>query len=343
MNKIIEQVYETNFYPGFEKLMKLTKTIEPTVKRSDIKSFLDKQESAQQTTMKKERKQSGHITALIKNEVWQMDTFILDRYAKQNKGFKYLLVCVDVFTRKAFAEPMKNKDGPSVSEAFQKIVKRAGDTPRSIMSDNDKAYLSDTFLNLMDKLKIALQPNVLNDHRALGIIDNFARRLKTTITKLQLHKNNLNWVDSIQNIIDNYNKSDHQAIDDLTPNEASEPKNNDNIHEINLIKSFVNRQVSDLKHDDSVRISIKKTFTKGTDPGYSADVYKVVSVRGGNVTLDDGKTYKRDNLLKVDSNTNNSSIIQTAKKEKKIDQVLKRDDIDKINIVEGKRRNYTFV
>ena len=161
----------------------------------------------------------------------------------------------------------------------------------------------------------------------------------------QLHKKDLNWVDSLQDIINNYNNSEHEAIDDLTPNEATKPANDSNILEINLSKSLVNRQVSDLNPDDNVRISIKKTFTKGTDPGYSADIYKVVSSRGGNVVLDDGKTYKRDNLLKVNGEvqTNKSTIIETAKKEKKIDQVLKRDDIDQNNIVEEKRRNYNFI
>jgi hypothetical protein len=80
MNQIIKQTYENNYFPGFEKLFKLTKVIEPSVKRADIQTFLKSQESAQQTKQRNESKNQGHIIALNKNDVWQMDIFVMDRY-----------------------------------------------------------------------------------------------------------------------------------------------------------------------------------------------------------------------------------------------------------------------
>ena len=60
---------------------------------------------------------------------------------------------------------------------------------------------------------------------------------------------------------------------------------------------------------------------------------------GNNITLDDGKVYKRENLLKVDeSSTNNSTIIEKAKKDKVVRLALKRDDIDSSNILSKSRR-----
>ena len=67
-------------------------------------------------------KPTGHITALVKDELWQMDIFDLSRYQRYNKEYKYLLVAVDVFFRKAFIEPMKIRDSPVVLEAFKELT-----------------------------------------------------------------------------------------------------------------------------------------------------------------------------------------------------------------------------
>ena len=48
--------------------------------------------------------------------------------------------------------------------------------PISILSDNEPAFLTHDFLNMMMKEDIVFNTNALNDHHALGIIDNFAKR-----------------------------------------------------------------------------------------------------------------------------------------------------------------------
>ena len=49
-----------------------------------------------------------------------MDIVDLARYQHFNKRYEYLLVVVDALSRKAHAEPMINKNGSSVREAFIK-------------------------------------------------------------------------------------------------------------------------------------------------------------------------------------------------------------------------------
>ena len=45
----------------------------------------------------------GHILSNSPNEKWQLDIFYLIKYHKQNHGYKYILACRDIFTRKAYA------------------------------------------------------------------------------------------------------------------------------------------------------------------------------------------------------------------------------------------------
>ena len=77
---------------------------------------------------------------MVPNELWQMDIFDLSKYMKQNKYYRYILCCIDVFTRKAYAEPMVFKDSESVTKAFARILAFNKVQPRSIISDNDATF-----------------------------------------------------------------------------------------------------------------------------------------------------------------------------------------------------------
>jgi hypothetical protein len=62
--------------------------------------------------------------------------------------------------------------------------------PRSILSDHDSSFLSKEFTEHLDKLQIPLNVNAISDHHALGIIDNFAKRIKTILTAMFLKNKN---------------------------------------------------------------------------------------------------------------------------------------------------------
>jgi hypothetical protein len=52
-------------------------------------------------------------------------------------------VAIDVFSRKTYAEPRRNKNGNSVKEAFIKMTGIV--QPRSTMSDHEPAFLGNEF------------------------------------------------------------------------------------------------------------------------------------------------------------------------------------------------------
>ena len=70
----------------------------------------------------------GHILSNSPNEKWQLDIFYLIKYHKQNHAYKYILACIDIFTRKAYAIPLKLKDDENVSEGIKEIIKQAQTT-----------------------------------------------------------------------------------------------------------------------------------------------------------------------------------------------------------------------
>ena len=64
--------------------------------------------------------------------------------ASLNDGFRYVLTAINVFSRYAWAAPIKNKGGAAVTEAFQELT--AGERyPRSVQTDKGKEFLNKTF------------------------------------------------------------------------------------------------------------------------------------------------------------------------------------------------------
>ena len=99
---------------------------------------------------------------------------------------------------------------------------------------------------------------------------------------------------------------------------------------------------SDLVINDRVRLKITKKFTKSSDIQLSDQIYKVIEIFGGHITLENNQTVKRSSLLKVTGlNTiqTGQNVITQANKSSKIDRVLKSDGIDQTNILTvGRRR-----
>jgi hypothetical protein len=76
MNEKIEKYYIKYKYPNLERLYNYLKDDDINVTKKQIKEFLDAQTSKQITQQKKIFKsEGGHITALAKNELWQIDQF----------------------------------------------------------------------------------------------------------------------------------------------------------------------------------------------------------------------------------------------------------------------------
>ena len=346
LKKVIKKVQEANNYPGVVRLIALVQEIDPSITRKEIKNYVQADYSTQLTkTQNKET--DGRIVAFVPNELWQFDIIDMKRYEKKNDGYKYIFCCIDVFTRKAFVEPMMQKDSPACLEAFKEILKRSKGKPRSMISDQDGAFLNE-FQDYCEKEGIVANTNALHDHKALGILDNFVKRIRLVMTKRFLTNSDLKWTDFIQKIVDNENKRPTKVLGDVAPNKALDTttktvdgeevqqKNEDKIVDMNIEKNKWNNTRSSLEPGDKVRKSafLSGKIAKGTDPRWSDEVFEVQSSKGNTVRLTDGSVFKRQDLLKVPSDTTSSS--------RNLILIQKLENRAKSKAIKVKRKKPTF-
>ena len=340
----LEKYYKQFNFPASSTFVKQLKNEGIKITKKEIDDFLVSRAEQQQTTIQSNRKKLlGKIVAYRPLSLIQMDIFDMQNYTRTNKGYKYILCIIDVFTRKVWTYAMKKKDNDNVQESFKKFLQQSGiqnNTPTILMSDNDSTFINKSFQEILEKNKIIHQPNIIDDHHALGLIDRFARTIKTIFTRLFVQTKSDNWIDHIDEIVANYNNNGHTAIDNIKPNDAFLKKNLKKIYNINYEKSLFNISVSDIDVNDKVRIKLKGKFRKGTDDRYTDEVYTVTKVRGNSITLDDDKVYKRSSLLIVSPTTvsNEKNVIVRVQRQNKIERNIQQEGLDLSNIVSNKRR-----
>ena len=72
--------------------------------------------------IKKFEKRKVH--AAFKDNIWDADSADMQLLSRYNKGFRFLLCVADIFSKYAWAVPLKDKKGVSIVTAFQSILKQ---------------------------------------------------------------------------------------------------------------------------------------------------------------------------------------------------------------------------
>ena len=85
-------------------------------------------------------------------EQWQMDLADMQPLKQYNDGYRYLLVCIDVFSKYAWTVPIKSKTGPAIVEAFNLSHFK----PQKIMTDRGTEFFNKSFQALLKNEDIQL-------------------------------------------------------------------------------------------------------------------------------------------------------------------------------------------
>ncbi len=294
MEQTVLNYYKEYGFPSISTLLKILKENKVDVKKAVVDKVL-KAYSVYQLHKKKQKKYKGHLVAYRENHIWQMDLLDMQKYSSVNKGYKYILLVIDIFTRKALATPLKSKSTDPVVDAFEKILKDQG-IPDKIITDNGSEFINSKMQDIMNSDNILHQTVEVGYHPALGIIDRLSRTIKEKIEKSFTDTRTAKWLDVLPKLIKSYNNTPHSALNDITPNKVKD--NIEQIRNINVEKNQANvHETTKISPNQLVRVRlVKPLFTKGYKQEWSNAVYTIKKVNGINATLDDGNVVKLSNL-----------------------------------------------
>lgn len=222
------------------------------------------------------------------NDTLQADLVEMIPHAKQNRGMNYILTAINIFSKKAYALPLKTKSGADVKEALEVILNSLGHPIKHIHTDMGKEFYNSTVKEMLIQRNINLYSTFSNTKAA--ICERFNRTLKSKMWKYFSLHGSYKWLDVLPILISDYNNAKHRTIG-MRPNDVN------GHNEKELLISVYNKANSKPKQifkvGDFVRLSkFKHAFAKGYTPNWTTEIFKIRKVQPTNPTtylLDDSE------------------------------------------------------
>ena len=192
-----------------------------------------------------------------------------------NNGYRYIFMCIDCFTRYAWAVPMKNKDMGTSWSAFDKIMKESNRKPHKVWSDEGTEFFNKLWEKKLDNLGITLYATG-NEKKAV-MVERLNKTIKTWMWQIFTEQGDKKWIDIIDELLERYNNRKHSSIG-LSPAKASDISHKT---ERKLVKQQYLDAVGEIGTPkyalkDWVRIArIKGKFEKGYEAYWSKELYMI--------------------------------------------------------------------
>ena len=122
------------------------------------------------------------------DKIWAGDLVEIQKFSKWNKGVKYLLTVIDVFSKYGWIVPLKDKKTESVSSAFDRIFKKSKRKPEMLWTDKGSEFISKHFKEFLKKNKIKLY-HTENEEKS-SIVERWNKTMKNKMWKMFSANNN---------------------------------------------------------------------------------------------------------------------------------------------------------
>ena len=117
--------------------------------------------------IKKIQKRKRH--AAFKDNIWGADLADMQLLNRYNKGIRFLLCVIDIFSKYAWVVPLKNKKGVSIVTAFQSILKQSSRKPNKILVDKGSKFYNASFKNWLQDNDIVMYST--NNERKSAVVE----------------------------------------------------------------------------------------------------------------------------------------------------------------------------
>ena len=126
--------------------------------------------------------------------------------SRKNKGIKYLLCVIDLYSKYAFVIPLKDKKGISIVNAFAKIMKQSERKPNKIWVDQgSEFYNNNNFKNWLSDNNIIMYSNY---NEGISVVtERFIRTLKNKLYKHMTATGKNVYHDVLDDVVSKYNNT----------------------------------------------------------------------------------------------------------------------------------------
>ncbi|KAL3080605.1 hypothetical protein niasHT_034791 [Heterodera trifolii] len=321
-------------YTSMVPLLNEARKTNSSIKRRDVEEYLAEQPSY--TLHRQAIRRFKRLPTLASglHTDWQADLAVFDRLAPQNKGFRYLLVCVDTLSRQLFVEPVKSKKSEDMVHAFDRLFTHSKYIPWKLVTDQGLEFTAKRMQTYFDSKNVKHFCMYTSPQFHAGIAERANRTIKERLFRYFTARQTQRWLDVIQDIVNGINHSYNTSIQ-MRPVDVTF-RNAETLREKLANEAAMSRpkRLPRFHVGDLVRIEKHKhVFQKGYVGRFTSEIFKVDSadegrspvtyrIRDADDELIKGRFYASD-LCRVRKNTH-----QDGEKLYDIEKVLRKKKKD---------------
>ena len=237
----------------------------------------------------------------------------MQAFTKFNRGVKYLLAVIDVFSKYVWLIPLKDKTGKSVASALKTIFKER--KPGKMWVEKGKEFYNKDVKDFIELYSTE------NEEKA-SVVERWIRTMKEKMWKYFSANSTNVYIDVLPDLVKEYNNTRHFS-NKMMPVKVSKKEN-----ELRVWKNLYpeHLEIHDIKPKfsvgDKVRISKKKkTFEKGYTTRWTEETFTIIEVKRTSPV-----TYKIADLYgeEIKGTFYEPELQKTSKELFRIEKVIKR-------------------
>jgi hypothetical protein len=263
----------------------------------------------------------GKIASPELNARWQCD--LIDYKAnspEKNDGFRLAFICIDIFSRFVYADPLKTQEQEEVTEAFQriqrvargKLVGKGRAIPGNVTTDSGAEFKC-PFSKLLEKQGISQE--FKEAQNSMAVVDAAIRTIKTSVAKEMVETESDSWAKALPLAVKAYDSNSHAALMKSAPKDVKgntvlqyelekqsgfDVKQNANVND---------KRIARLREMDAFRVlAPKSTWVRADQPRYSEKVHPFRMIFGADVVSTDVTVTKVRDALAVPSGSANVNV-----------------------------------
>ena len=150
------------------------------------------------------------VYSAFKDNNWAADLADMQLISKFNKGFKFLLCVIDIYSKYAWVVPLKDKKVIIIVDAFQSILKKSNRKPNKICVHKDSEFYNRSMKSWLEKNDIEMY-STHNEGKSV-VADRFIRTIKSKIYKHMTSISKNVYINKVDDIVNQYNNTKHRTI-----------------------------------------------------------------------------------------------------------------------------------
>ena len=178
------------------------------MKKEEISKFMSTQFSYALHKPIRRPKVFRKTIAFHPRDLWQIDLLDLQKFSSENRGYNYLCVIIDCFSRYVWGKPLLTKTGKSLVKALALLL--MNERPKLLQGDQGTEFFNKDVKLMLE----AFSPKLYHSYsdRKATMVERVQRTLRLRLGRLFTKNGNNNWIDHIDDVIDSYNNTNHRSI-----------------------------------------------------------------------------------------------------------------------------------